>query len=286
MKLQSLNSGYFKLDGGAMFGVVPKSLWNKLNPADDNNLCTWAMRCLLVETDTRKIIVDTGLGSKQDEKFRSHFEPHGDDSIKSNLTAAGLKPEDITDVFLTHLHFDHVGGAVVKSDNGELLPAFPNARYWTNKIHWEWALNPNDREKASFLKENILPLQEHGALEWLSTSKELQWHTWIEGIDYLCVYGHTEAMMILRIYTGKHWIYYPTDLIPSSHHVAMPYIMSYDLRPLETLKEKSFVLKDVIDHEGFLFFEHDPKVACAKLQVLPNGRIACDTAVHFEDIDW
>jgi glyoxylase-like metal-dependent hydrolase (beta-lactamase superfamily II) len=280
MKLIPIQSGLFKLDGGAMFGVVPKTMWNKMNPADENNLCTWALRCLLIDTGSRVILVDTGLGYKQDEKFRSHFQPHGPFDLKNSLQQAGYTPENITDVFITHMHFDHVGGAVDK--NGEI--AFPNARYWTNKKHLAWALHPNEREKASFLKENIVPLQDANCLEFLECSSKLEWIEWFDGISYLTLYGHTEAMMVLKIPYKNTFIYYGADLIPSSYHIGMPYIMSYDLRPLETLKEKDFFLKDVLDEQGFIFFEHDPSAEIASVTTLPNGRIALNTLMTLTNI--
>lgn len=280
MKLYSIQSGLFKLDGGAMFGVVPKTMWNKMNPADENNLCTWSMRCLLIDTGNRRILVDTGLGEKQDAKFRSHFCPHGPYNLITSLEEAGYSTMDITDVFLTHLHFDHVGGAVDTSFN----PTFPNARYWTNEEHLAWALNPNEREKASFLKENIIPLQDAGKLAFLPVGKVLEWTEWTEGISYLTVYGHTEAMMLLRIPYKHTFIYYGADLIPSSHHIGMPYIMSYDLRPLVTLEEKKFFLEDVLHKDGYIFFEHDPSLETGSLTRQPNGRIILHKTVALRDI--
>ncbi len=280
MKLIPIQSGLFKLDGGAMFGVVPKTMWNKMNPADENNLCTWALRCLLIDTGSRRILVDTGLGYKQDEKFRSHFQPHGPYDLKHSLEQAGYSPEIITDVFITHMHFDHVGGAV--DIDGKI--AFPNAKYWTNKKHLNWSLHPNEREKASFLRENILPLQDANSFYFLDCSAELEWIDWIEGIRYLTLYGHTEAMMVLKIPYHNTYIYYGADLIPSSYHIGMPYIMSYDLRPLETLKEKDFFLKDVLHEEGFIFFEHDPNAEIANVTTLPNGRIALNKIMTLASI--
>ena len=272
MKIHFIETGFLKLDGGAMFGVVPKRLWAKLNPPDENNLCTWAMRCLLLETDDRKILVDTGVGNKQDAKFRSIFEPHGNDSLMGSLRKIGLQPEDITDVFLTHLHFDHVGGAVVRTESGELKPAFPNATYWSNRPHYEWAVNPNPREAASFLKENIVPLQEAGVLRFIEPSAgDIEW---LPGIRVRFVYGHTEAMMILLIEAeGKTYVYC-ADVIPSSFHIGMPYIMAYDLRPLETLKEKNRILEDAAREGHYLVFEHDPETAYTQVTRDERGRIA------------
>lgn len=257
-----------------MFGIVPKRLWNKLNPADDNNLCTWSMRCLLLDTGDRKILIDTGLGDKQDAKFRSHFEPHGEETLIGSLQQKGLRVEDITDVFLTHLHFDHAGGAVSRDTDGRLVPTFPNARYWSNEIHWQWALQPNDREQASFLQENFVPLQKAGVVHMLPVTTED--YEWLPGIRIRYVYGHTEAMMILFIDTGERTLVYCADLLPSSHHIGMPYVMAYDVRPLITLKEKRRLLNEAVDNNFLLFFEHDPSVAAATVQRTESGRIVLD----------
>ncbi len=274
MDIHVIPTGYFKLDGGAMFGIVPKRLWNKLNPADDNNLCTWSMRCLLLDTGDRKILIDTGLGDKQDAKFRSHFEPHGEETLIGSLQQKGLRVEDITDVFLTHLHFDHAGGAVSRDTDGRLVPTFPNARYWSNEIHWQWALQPNDREQASFLQENFVPLQKAGVVHMLPVTTED--YEWLPGIRIRYVYGHTEAMMILFIDTGERTLVYCADLLPSSHHIGMPYVMAYDVRPLITLKEKRRLLNEAVDNNFLLFFEHDPSVAAATVQRTESGRIVLD----------
>ena len=214
MKLNFVNNGLFKLDGGAMFGVVPKHMWNKLNPADENNMCTWATRSLLIQTGDRKILVDTGIGDKQDAKFMSHFEPHGPDNIDKSLADLGLNKTDITDVFLTHLHFDHVGGALGKTKEGHYYPAFQNARYWTNETHLKWALDPNPREKASFLKENFVPLQGAGVLDFVDIKDKSKPFQWIEGIDVQLLYGHTEAMMMLHLSINNKKLIYAADLIP------------------------------------------------------------------------
>jgi glyoxylase-like metal-dependent hydrolase (beta-lactamase superfamily II) len=271
MNISFINTGLFKLDGGAMFGVVPKKLWNRKNPADEQNMCTWSMRCLLIETDDRKILVDTGLGDKQDEKFRSHFHPHGEDSLMGSLKNKGLTADDITDVFLTHLHFDHVGGAVIRTEKGDLLPAFPNATYWSNETHYHWASHPNIREKASFLKENFVPLKEAGVLRFLDVTPEDQ--EWLPGISIRFVYGHTEAMMILKIQNGEQTFIYPTDVIPSSHHIGLPYVMSYDVRPLKTLEEKKRILEAAVEEGHILIFEHDHQVPACNLKRNDRGRI-------------
>lgn len=273
MKLTTIDAGRFKLDGGAMFGVVPKQLWSRLTTPDDNNMCTWAMRCLLVESGQHKILIDTGIGNKQDEKFRSHFEPHGTLDLVKSLNDTGIQAEEITDVLLTHFHFDHVGGAVSRDSSGILVPTFPNATYWSTESHYKWALEPNPREKASFLKENFVPLQDAGVLKFI---KEKQRIDWLEGIQIDFVYGHTEAMMIPRIpFEGRH-ILYVADLVPSSFHVGMPYVMSYDVRPLETMKEKEKLYNELIMNEDILFFEHDPLNECGILKRDAGGRVVID----------
>lgn len=269
-KLTPIQTGYFKLDGGAMFGVVPKVMWQKLNPPDEANLCTWSMRCMLIETDGRKILVDTGLGFKQDEKFRSHFHPHGDESLKKSLKKAGVNYSDITDVFLTHLHFDHVGGAVTRTPKGELIPTFENAIYWSNKAHYDWAFAPNPREKASFLKENFVPLQDAGILKMIPVQDNIEW---MPGIKIRFSYGHTEAMMILIIDTGENTVAYCADLLPSSFHTGLPYVMSYDIRPLVSMREKEAFLKEAVKNEWVLFLEHDPIYEAMTLMETDRGRI-------------
>lgn len=275
--LKTIHSGYFKLDGGAMFGVVPKTLWNKLNPPDENNMCTWSFRCLLIETENRKILVDCGMGDKQDAKFKSFFEPHGRTDIVSSLIAGGIQAEEITDVFLTHLHFDHCGGAVTKTEDGKLLPTFPNAKYWSNERHWNWAMNPNDRERNSFLKENFVPIREHGVVEFIDSSNNVL--EWIPGINIRFVYGHTEAMMLPEIEFNNQTYIYCADLFPSSHHIPMPYVMAYDVRPLLTLEEKEIILKRAAEHKHILIFEHDPKIDAATVKRDEKGRIVLDEII-------
>lgn len=269
MKVSTIIAGYFKLDGGAMHGVVPKSMWQKVNPSDDNNMCTWAMRCLLIETGDRKILVDNGMGDKQDEKFYSHFHPHGEETVESSLAKHGYTPADITDVFLTHLHFDHCSGSI-KRDGDKLVPVFPNATYWSNQSHWDWAIEPNPREKASFLKENILPIQESGQLKFIDVEDGEEW---ISGIRIHYVDGHTEQMMLLQLSTENNTFLYCADLVPSAAHVSMPWIMSYDMRPLNTLDEKQRLLGKAVEENWTLIFEHDPKVECASLHKDDKGRI-------------
>jgi glyoxylase-like metal-dependent hydrolase (beta-lactamase superfamily II) len=274
MKLYSINTGYFKLDGGAMFGVVPKSMWKKLNPPDENNLCNWAMRCMLIEDDNRLILVDNGMGNKQDEKFLSHYFLNGDDTLEKSLAKYGFKKEDITDVFLTHLHFDHCGGSIERVGNlpagqaGKLTPAFKNAVYWSNEKHWEWATNPNDREKASFLKENILPIKESGQLKFIDTADGM---VFTKNIQIRFVNGHTESMMLPQIRYKENTIVYMADLLPSVAHIPVPFIMAYDTRPLETLKEKKSFLTEAQQKNYILFFEHDPGIECCNLQLTEKG---------------
>lgn len=274
MKLYSINAGYFKLDGGAMHGVVPKSMWQKVNPADDNNMCSWAMRCLLIDTGDRKILIDNGMGDKQDAKFFGHYFPHGEDSIASSLAKHGFTHADITDVFLTHLHFDHCGGSIVR-DGDKLVPAFPNATYWSNKAHWASATEPNEREKASFLKENILPIQESGKLQWVDVADGEEW---LPGIRIRYVQGHTDNMMLPQIDYNGRTIFFCADLLPSAAHISMPWVMAYDMRPLDTLNEKRTILKEAADNNWILFFEHDARTEACTL-INDNGRIKMSEVV-------
>ena len=259
MNVYTVETGNFKLDGGAMFGVVPRVIWEKTNPADSKNLCNWAMRCMLIEDGNRLILVDTGIGDKQDEKFFSHFHLNGDVTLEKSLASLGFHCNDITDVLLTHLHFDHVGGAV-KRDSGKFALTFPNAKYWSNQKHWDWALSPNAREKASFLSENMMPIKELGHLNFIKKGDELG-----ENIELLLVDGHTEQQMIPIIsYNGKK-IAFCADLIPSVGHLKIPYIPSYDVRPLLTMQEKHKFLSRVINEDILLFFEHDAYNECCSL---------------------
>lgn len=273
MKLYTINTGYFKLDGGAMFGVVPKSMWNKVNPADDNNMCNWAMRCLLIEHGNYKILVDTGIGNKQDEKFLGHYYLHGDDTLEKSLAAHGFTTDDITDVFLTHLHFDHCGGAI-KKEGDQLVPAFKKAIYWSNHAHWNSATNPNEREKASFLKENILPIQESNQLRFVDSTDGAEW---IQDISIRFVSGHTDSMMLPQINYNGTTILYCADLLPSVAHIPMPWVMAYDMRPLDTLKEKHKILGEAAMNNWVLYFEHDPVNECCTLENTPKGIRAKET---------
>lgn len=274
MKLYTINTGYFKLDGGAMFGVVPKSIWNKINPADENNLCDWALRCMLIEDGGRLILVDTGNGDKQDAKFFGHYYLHGDDTLEKSLKSHGFHPDDITDVFLTHLHFDHCGGTI-KREGDKLVPAFKNARCWSNAAHWDWAVYPNAREKASFLKENILPIQESGQLELVKVNGgingQLGKTDFTENISVRFVSGHTESMMLPQIKYKGRTVVYMADLLPSQGHIPLPYVMGYDMFPLTTLNEKTSFLKEALEGDYVLFFEHDPVYECCTLQQTEKG---------------
>lgn len=283
MKLHVLNTGYFKLDGGAMFGVVPKSLWSRTNPPDQNNMCSWALRSLLIEDGKRLILIDTGMGEKQSDKFFSYYYPYGEDSLDKNLKKLGYSRNDITDVFLTHLHFDHCGGAVEwnKERNG-YRPAFKNARYWSTRKHWEWAINPNEREKASFLKENILPIQESGQLHFIQQNEDYTKNVF-PNFDVLFVDGHTESMMIPHIqYKGKTLVFM-ADLLPSVGHIPLPYVMGYDVRPLITMKEKGMFLEKAQKEDYILFLEHDSINECCTLKETEKG-IRLDNSFDFNSM--
>jgi len=283
MNLYTINTGFFKLDGGAMFGVVPKSMWNKLNPADDNNMCSWALRCLLIEDGKRLILVDNGMGNKQDAKFFGHYYLHGDDTLDKSLAVHGFSKADITDVFLTHLHFDHCGGSIVR-DGDKLIPAFPNAVYWSNEDHWQWATVPNEREKASFLKENILPIKESGQLQFinihdkgLTAEGKLSSTNFTDTISIRFVNGHTDKMMLPQIRYKDRTIVYMADLLPSVHHIPLPFVMAYDMFPLTTLNEKKIFLSEALEKEYILYFEHDPVNECCTLQQTEKGIKVKDT---------
>lgn len=273
MKLHTINTGFFKLDGGAMFGVVPKTIWQKGNPADENNLCAWAMRCLLIEDGDRLILIDNGIGNKQDDKFFGHYHLHGDDTLDKSLAKVGFSRADITDVFLTHLHFDHCGGSIERIGD-KLRPAFKNAFYWTNKQHWDWAIHPNAREKASFLKENILPIEESGQLRFIETNDGIAFH---DGINIRFAFGHTDAMMLPQIQYKDKTIVYMADLLPSVGHIPLPYVMAYDMFPLQTLNEKKDFLEEAANKEYILYLEHDPINECCTVQQTEKGIKLKDT---------
>lgn len=285
MKLYTINTGYFKLDGGAMFGVVPKSIWNKINPADENNMCSWALRCLLIEDGERLILVDNGMGDKQDDKFFGYYYLHGNDTLDKSLSKHGFHRDDITDVFLTHLHFDHCGGSIMKKGD-QLVPAFKNAVFWSNEDHWKWATNPNEREKASFLKENILPIRDSGRLKFIvtgddqhkqaeagpgSTNGRLAKIPFADNFSIRLVNGHTQAMMLPQLNYKGRTIVYMADLLPSQGHIPLPYVMAYDMFPLTTLSEKKSFLNEAAANNYILYFEHDPLYECCELQHTERG---------------
>jgi len=258
MKLYPIEGGNFKLDGGAMFGVVPKSIWNRTNPADNNNMIDLATRCLLIEHGNRLILIDTGMGDKQSEKFFSYYYQYGDFSLQNSLKKHGFSKEDITDVFMTHLHFDHCGGSVDwNKDKTGYVPAFKNAVYWTNESHWEWATQPNAREKASFLSENILPMQEAGQLQFIKRAGTDFQESSELGFGIFFADGHTEKQMIPLIKYQDKTIAFAADLLPTAGHLPLPYVMGYDTRPLLTLGEKQKFLNRAADKNFYLFLEHD-----------------------------
>lgn len=258
MKLYPIESGNFKLDGGAMFGVVPKTIWNKTNPADANNLIDIAARCLLIEDGNRLILIDTGMGNKQSEKFFGYYSLWGTHSLDGSLAKYGFHRDDITDVFMTHLHFDHCGGSVQwNSDKTGYEPAFKNAKYWSNENHWEWATKPNAREKASFLAENILPMQESGQLNFIKRPESDFLSQSELGFGIFFADGHTEKQMIPHIQYQDKMIVFCADLLATAGHIPLPYVMGYDTRPLLTMPEKAKFLNVAADHNHYLFLEHD-----------------------------
>lgn len=283
MVIYPLNSGNFKLDGGAMFGVVPKSLWSRTNPADSNNMCDWSMRCMLIEDGDKLILIDTGIGDKQDEKFFSHYYLSDENSLEPNLKKLGFSTDDITDVFLTHLHFDHCGGAIKRAKNGQSFePVFKNATYWSTENHWKWATEPNAREKASFLTENILPIQESGQLKFIERIGNYTSNVF-NNIDVLFVDGHTESMMIPHIKYKEKTLIFMADLLPSVGHIPLPYVMGYDTRPLITLSEKELFLNQAAANNSILFLEHDFHNECCTLQQTEKGVRLKDT-FRFSDL--
>ncbi|MBM3435976.1 MAG: MBL fold metallo-hydrolase [Bacteroidetes bacterium] len=266
MQLHVIHTGNLKLDGGAMFGVVPKSIWNEVYPADENNLCNWAMRCLLIVDGNRKILIDNGIGNKQDEKFLKHYHLNGEDTLDQSLSALGYTRDDISDMFLTHLHFDHCGGSIIKSGEDKFEPSFKNANYWISRAQWEWAINPNRREKASFLKENILPIRDSGKLKLVEMEGNL-----FPGINIRFYNGHTDGQMIPFIKYKGRTIVFMADLLPSAAHVPLPYVMAFDTRPLITLSEKEQFFNEAIQNEYILFFEHDLYNECCTIHQTEKG---------------
>jgi len=278
MKLHTIDTGFFKLDGGAMFGVVPKSIWQRTNPADENNMCNWAMRCLLIEDGNKLILIDNGMGNKQDAKFFSYYYRNGTETLIDSIHKAGFAEADVTDMFLTHLHFDHCGGGVTK-DNGKHDLTFKNATYWSNEGHWKWATRPNPREKASFLSENILPMQESGHLKFVEPEKLSPFSQF----EIFYASGHTDKMMLPMIkYKGK-TICFMADLIPSASHIPLPYVMGYDTRPLITMEEKERLLNEAADKNYILFLEHDPLYECCTVQRTERG-IKLDKTFSLKEI--
>ena len=272
MELYTIHNGNFKLDGGAMFGVVPKQLWSRTNPSDSNNLCPWAMRSLLIKNVDKLILIDCGLGDKQNEKFFSHYHPHGEDSLEKSLKTAGFSKDDITDVFLTHLHFDHVGGAVEWNDSRDgYRPAFKNATFWSNKRHWKWATEPNAREKASFLSENILPLEESGQLKFIDAEEHASRIDTGLGFEAFVVNGHTDAQMCPIIHHKGETLVFMADLLPSVGHIPIPYVMGYDTRPMLTLEERTRIFNEAADNGYHLFLEHDASNEICTLQQTEKG---------------
>ena len=279
MKLYPIETGNLKLDGGAMFGVVPKVMWSKVYPADENNLCNWSMRCLLIKDENRIILIDNGIGNKQDEKWLRHYYLNGEDTLEKSLKNIGMTPEDITDVIITHMHFDHCGGSVKWNDDktGYEL-SFPNATYWTSRKQYELAVNPNRREKASFLKENIQPVEESGKLKLIDKEGE-----YIPNITFKMYYGHTDGQLIPHIFTGNKTVVFMADLLPSTAHIPMPWIMAYDTRPLQTLKDKERFYSEAIKNNYVLFFEHDLHNEACTLKDTEKG-IRADQIGRLEEL--
>jgi glyoxylase-like metal-dependent hydrolase (beta-lactamase superfamily II) len=284
MKLHVIHTGNFKLDGGAMFGVVPKSIWQRTNPADSNNMCTWSMRLLLIENGNRLMLIDAGMGEKQDEKFYGYYYLEGTKTLEKALNEKGFSCTDVTDVFLTHLHFDHCGGAVKwNKDKTGYVPTFPNATYWCNARHWKWATEPNAREKASFLKENIFPLKESGQLKMIDRTEDYMTNVF-PNVDVLFVDGHTDSMMIPHIHYKKYIIAYMADLLPSVGHIPLAYVMGYDTRPLITMTEKAKFLNDAVHKKYVLYFEHDSVNECSTLQATEKGA-RLDKTLKLEELE-
>jgi glyoxylase-like metal-dependent hydrolase (beta-lactamase superfamily II) len=279
MRIYPIQTGNFKLDGGAMFGVVPKSIWQKTNPADSNNMIEMGMRSMLIEDGNKLILIDTGMGNKQSDKFFGYYYQYGDYSLDTSLASYGFHRDDITDVFLTHLHFDHCGGSIQWNKNQTgYEPAFKNAKFWSNQEHWNWATHPNPREKASFLQENILPIQESGQLNFISEKSFQQ-----VGFDVLKMDGHTEKQMLPKVFYQGKTIIFMADLLPTIGHIPVPYVMGYDTRPLLTIKEKEAFLSEAADNEYFLFLEHDAYSEICTVQQTNKG-VRLKETHKFKDI--
>ncbi len=273
MQIHVIDAGHFKLDGGAMFGVVPKTIWQKQIPADEYNLCSWKMRCLLVNTGSQLILIDSGMGDKQDAKWMGYYYRHGEGDLIQSIKKAGYSPNEVTDVLCTHLHFDHCGGSVKWNTTRDKLElTFPNARYWAHSAHWESAMHPNPREKATFLKENIMPMQETGALHFVDKEAE----TFGDSIELLYANGHTEKMIMPKIKQGEKTYLFIADTIPSHAHVPVPYVMGYDIRPLQTMTEKEALLKQVADNDWTIIFDHDPVHDAAHIHRTEKGYRVAD----------
>jgi len=271
MKLHLIDTGTFKLDGGAMFGVVPKTIWQKVIHPDDSNRIELGMRCLLIETQDRLILIDTGIGNKNNDQFIRYFSPKDSHLLVDNLKQKGFSISDITDVILTHLHFDHAGGAVSINENNLLFPTFPKATYWSNPIHWESAVNPNIKEAPSFIKDNFIPLQTAGQLKFIPCSDSD--YQFVPGVIIRFVHGHTLGMMLPIITIENQTFVYCADLIPTIHHLSLSYIISYDIQPLETIKERSSLIEDALKNDYVLILEHDVENTCVKLIRNENGKI-------------
>lgn len=279
MKLYSVETGNFKLDGGAMFGVVPKSLWERTNPADSKNRIQMSSRCLLIEDGKNLILIDTGLGEKQDEKFFAHYDRSNEVSLSSSINSLGFSIDDITDVFFTHLHFDHCGGATAR-EGDKIIPVFKNAKFWCSKSHWNWAtVNPNPREKASFLNENIMPLKESGQLNLFASTGLVA----DLGLEFISVDGHTEKMSLPKINYKGNLILFASDLVPTSGHIPVPYLMGYDVRPLKTMEEKQTILSEIEASNSFLFLQHDPTTEVVSLKKTEKG-VRLDQAFLLKDL--
>ena len=284
MKIYPINTGYFKLDGGAMFGVVPKSIWQRTNPADANNMCSWALRSMLIEDGNKLTLIDTGMGDKQSAKFFGYYFMYGDDTLDKSLAQYGFNRDDITDVFLTHLHFDHCGGAIKwNKDKTGYEPAFKNAKFWSNKKHWNWATQPNPREKASFLKENINPIEESGQLNFIDTPNNDFIVPTPLGFDVIIANGHTDAQMCPVIdYKGEKLVFV-ADLLPSTGHIPLPYVMGYDTRPLLTIEDRKQFYKLALDNNYKIFLEHDSVNELCTLKDTEKGA-RLDTTHSFREI--